>query len=75
MNTFHRFALVGIVASGLVACASGQEKTTYVPPSHVGDYVVDGVYVSNVEHAARSQGIQVTWVNVPVKRVSKADEQ
>ncbi len=75
MKMTVRITMLALSAAGLAACAgSGAQKSTYVPPSHVGDYVVDSNYVGNVERIAQRQGIDVQWVNVPVRRVATSDE-
>lgn len=69
MKASLRIAALALSVAGLSACAGGMEKSAYVSPGVVGSYPADSGYVSSVERIARRQGIQVTWVNVPVKHV------
>jgi hypothetical protein len=69
MKASLRIAALALSVAGLAACAGTQETSAYVAPGVVGSYPTDNGYVSSVERIARRQGIQVTWVNVPVKHV------
>jgi hypothetical protein len=75
MKASLRIAALVLSVAGLAACAGTQEKSAYVAPGEVGSYPLDSGYVSNVERMARAQGIQVTWVNAPVKRVKSAEQE
>lgn len=75
MNVSLRTIAIGLCVFGLAACAGTQERTTQASPGVVGSYPVDRGYVSNIERMARAQGIEVTWVNVPVKRLKGQEEQ
>ena len=75
MNVSLRNIAIGLCCLGLAACAGTQERTTQASPGEVGSYPVDRGYVSNVERMARAQGIEVTWVNAPVKRSTAQEEQ
>jgi hypothetical protein len=71
MKASLRIATLALSTAGLAACASsGMEKSTYVPPQRPpGTMVTDDDYVAYVERVARHRGVNVTWVNLPTKRV------
>lgn len=73
MKASLRIIILALCAAGLAACAASQDRTAYTQPEQVGNHPVDSGYVSNIERMARAQGIEVTWVNVPVKRTADAD--
>lgn len=74
MKASLRIAALALSVAGLSACASGMEKSAYVQPQPAGSVVTDDAYIAYVERTARRRGINVTWVNVPTKRVAKAAE-
>lgn len=53
-----RFALSFLVVLGLVGCSTTRPVATYE---------VDLAKVAAIERAAATQGVQVYWVNKPVK--------
>jgi hypothetical protein len=72
MTNRSNILVLSAVPLVLAACSSTSEKSSYVEPQRVGEVVSiqpDDEYVSRVEQMARSQGIQVRWINVPNKRV------
>ena len=75
MKASLRIAVLALSVAGLSACASSQEKSTYVSPGVVGSYAVDSGYVSNIERLARKQGALITWVNAPVVRPQNDRQQ
>jgi len=74
MKASLRFTALVLCVAGLSACAGMQEESAYVTPGVVGSYPVDKGYVSNVERYARRQGIQVTWVNAPVRHAKSQQD-
>jgi hypothetical protein len=70
MNAKLRVLVLSLSAVGLAACASVQEKSTYVPVQKAPTIMdVDEAYVAYVERVARRRGIEVVWVNLPRARV------
>lgn len=66
--------VLALCVLGLAACATHDEKTTYVAPERIGSpppIVVDDAYVAAVERQARRRGIYLQWVNMPTKRVAQ----
>ena len=82
MNALLRCAAVALSIAGLSACTSTHEvvkseaRPQQAAPAQAqaqaqaqGDYKpVDALYVARVEHAARTRGVEVKWVNPPRKR-------
>lgn len=73
MNTLLRCCIAAAAAASLAACAhSGtmrHQAATVVPTSA---YQQDGQYIRVVEAGARRRGVDVHWVNPPVKRLVAA---
>lgn len=67
-----RFLVFGAVATSVLflsACASSNSRFAKEEV-----FEIDHEYVAAVSHAGRQQGVRITWVNPPVKRVeSKSD--
>jgi hypothetical protein len=77
MYALLRFAIAATAMAGLAACAGTQHRATAAAPvEHVrtGTYQGDPEYVAAVEHVARRRGVQVHWVNPPVRRVSPPNQ-
>ena len=74
MKTLLRFATAGALVAGLSACASTSQLASATPASgayRAPDHLVsDSEYIAQVERLARIRGVQVQWVNPPVKRVA-----
>lgn len=78
MNAIHRVVGAGLVLAGLSACAStgntlAQRNAVQVPaaaPAAAERIVVDSEYVATVEHIAVRRGVEVRWVNPPLRRVA-----
>lgn len=62
-----RMLLTALVAMLLMGCTSAGG---YGSNSR---YVVDWEKVDRIESAARAQGVEVVWVQVPMKRVEKSE--
>ncbi len=76
MNAMPRIAILSLSLVGLAACTSAGTRSTYIAPTTVAPAasnevrsVRDDNYVAGVEWIARQRGVQVHWVNPPVKRV------
>ena len=63
-------ALIALAASLCAGCDGTQERTAYVPPrvGASGTIHTDVAYMQRVEDQARTRGIEVTWINPPMKR-------
>lgn len=74
MNALLRSVAVGVMIAGLSACASTRNQVAtspkVVPQHQTGMLVVDSQYVSYVERTARTRGVDVKWVNPPLRRVT-----
>ncbi|MEO6264378.1 MAG: hypothetical protein ABIO58_05410 [Luteimonas sp.] len=71
MNALPRFAILSLSVLGLAACASMQDKTAMAPAMTAGQHATiqtDYAYMAKVESIARARGVDVQWVNPPVKR-------
>jgi len=71
MNSLLRCCIVAAAALGAAACAS-QGYSGYASPAASPDlveYQRDVEYTAAVEKVARRRGVEVQWVNPPVKRV------
>ncbi|WP_194756167.1 hypothetical protein [Aliidiomarina indica] len=62
-----RMLLSALVAVLLMGCTSAGSYSSN------SRYVVDWEKVDRIESAARAQGVEVVWVQVPMKRVNKVD--
>ena len=74
MNSLLRCCIVAVPVLGASACAS-QGYPGYAPSAASQaplGYQPDREYTAAVERAARHRGIDVRWVNPPVKRVDAA---
>lgn len=71
MKASVRMAVLSLSILGLAACASMEEKSTYVPPPKA-DSIMDNdeAYMVAVERIARRRGIDLVWVNPPRKQVA-----
>ena len=69
-----RIALIALTASLCAGCAGTQERSAYVPPraGASGTIYTDVAYMQRVEAQARARGIDVTWINPPMKRTDPA---
>lgn len=79
MNRLLRCAIVSSSVLGLAACASTQGGAGYgaAPPGSQPTQKMferDTAYIAYVERTARMRGIDVRWVNPPVKRVARSDD-
>ena len=71
MSTRPQWAVLSIALIGLSACASTQHVATRVQPeARRGTITGDSEYVARVEQIARRRGIEVKWINPPVRRVA-----
>lgn len=67
MNIGIRFCLATLLVSGLGACTTTHE--TAKSSQHAsGTIVQDTTYVRQVERIARKRGVDVKWVNPPIRR-------
>ncbi len=66
MKAISRIALISLAVAGLSACASMDDGRASLSPDTrtIGP---DEAYMSRVETIARRRGIDVTWVNPPVR--------
>lgn len=56
-------------ASTLAGCATAPDQAMrYVPPRSVASISQDRDFMQRVDAAARQRGIDVVWINPPVKR-------
>jgi len=74
MKASVRMAVLSLSILGLAACASMEERSTYVP-SPEPDSIMDNdeAYMAAVERIARRRGIDLVWVNPPRKQVASTD--
>lgn len=74
MNSLLRCCIVALAAAGVGACASqGSAGYAASAPAQVpGNHVPDARYIARVEQLARRRGIDVHWVNPPLRRVTVA---
>ncbi|MFT3896653.1 MAG: hypothetical protein QM719_03000 [Thermomonas sp.] len=73
MQTRTRILFVALAATGLAACTSTQEKSSFATATRVeapSNMTVDDNYVNRVEYLARQRGVEVHWVNMPTKRMA-----
>lgn len=76
MNAFARIAVLSLPILALAACASAGGTTGYTAArttSAVPRIDKDSEYMARVEATARRRGVDVTWVNPPVKVVARDD--
>lgn len=76
MNRPLLCTIVSMCALGLAACASTQGGAGYGaapagPQSSQEMFERDAAYMAYVERTARMRGIDVRWVNPPIKRVAR----
>ncbi|NLG59681.1 MAG: hypothetical protein GX538_05925 [Gammaproteobacteria bacterium] len=76
MNTLLRCCVAAATVAGLAACAHsgtmGYQSAAVEPSS---EFQHDGEYIQAVEYTARHRGVEVHWVNPPLKRlVATADD-
>ncbi|MEZ0472067.1 hypothetical protein [Luteimonas salinilitoris] len=75
MNRLLLCTIVSMCALGLAACASTQGGAGYGaapgPQPTQKIFERDAAYIAYVERTARMRGIDVRWVNPPVKRVAR----
>ncbi|TDK24991.1 hypothetical protein E2F46_07400 [Luteimonas aestuarii] len=75
MKTFLRSAIATVSVAALAACTSSHQLATApgpaAQPALDGHYQGDVRYIAAVEHIARKRGVQVRWVNPPVRRVDQ----
>ncbi len=74
MPSFLRITLV-LSACGLAACASSSPRLADAPPREVRMQSVeplrittDDAYIAKVNREAQRRGLQVQWINPPVRR-------
>ena len=79
MNTIQRAAVAASSTLLLAACASSGSMVSSPPaaqPRHApGQVVQDAEYVAIVERIARRRGVDVRWINPPVKRVAASEAE
>jgi hypothetical protein len=78
MKALLRFAIATIAVAGLSACASTHQWAAApekaAQPVAGAQYKGDVQYIAAVEHIARRRGVQVQWVNPPVRRVEATNQ-
>lgn len=67
-------SLLSLTILGLAACASSMDRGAYAYETserRIGDERIepDAVYINAVNRTARRRGVQVEWVNPPIRRV------
>jgi hypothetical protein len=78
MKALLRLGIATVAVAGLSACASthqwtaATDKATQQPVQ--AHYEGDLQYVAAVEHIARRRGVQVRWVNAPLRRVDPSNQ-
>lgn len=70
MNTLMRIALVTVLVSGLVACASMDRQSSRAAPQSA-PLDAKQQYMSVVEKIASRRGVRVMWVNPPLSPDAK----
>lgn len=80
MKAMLSIAVLSILLAGLAGCTStGARYASAAPATTSNDgatttkFVEDSLYIAEVERAAQSQGVEVHWINPPVKRVTRND--
>jgi hypothetical protein len=75
MTNRSKILALSLVLTGLAACSGMQEKSTYAAAQEVvsptGE-AIDQVYMANVEYVAKQRGVEVHWVNPPLKAVANS---
>jgi hypothetical protein len=65
--------LLLILVAGLAACASSMDRDRYAyeDSTRIQNLRVepDATYINAVNRTARRRGVQVEWINPPIKRV------
>lgn len=76
MNTLLRCSIALATAALLAGCAhQGTMRHQPVAAAQAADYRQDGAYIQAVETRARVRGVEVHWVNPPLRRmVASADD-
>jgi hypothetical protein len=78
MRTVLRLAIATVAVAGLSACASTHQWTAAtdkaVQQPTTAHYEGDLEYIAAVEHIARRRGVQVRWVNAPVRRIDPSNQ-
>lgn len=66
MKAMSRIALISVAVAGLAACASMDDGRASLSPDNraIGP---DKAYMSRVEAIAQRRGIDVQWINPPVR--------
>jgi len=73
MNSLLRCAIVAAAALGAAGCASpGYPGYASTAASDPAEFTRDAEYTGAVEQLARRRGVEVHWINPPVKRTSVA---
>lgn len=76
MNTYPGSSILSLSVMGLAACASmgTRSATAYVaPPPASATMDVDEAYIARVQQIARRRGVDVVWVNIPLKPTAKTE--
>ena len=75
MNAKLHRVLVAIPVLALAACASSGGMASKASPHHnPSRQVTDAEYMALVERKALSRGVDVHWVQPPLKRVVASDD-
>lgn len=74
MNRPLLCTIVSLSMLGLAACASTQGGAVSAGPQPAQGFERDAAYIAYVERTARMRGIDVRWVNPPLKRVARSDD-
>jgi hypothetical protein len=67
MKTMLKMVALSLVATGLAACASTDDRSARATPQ-MAPIDVDQAYIARVEEIARRRGLEVQWVNPPTTR-------
>lgn len=76
MSTYLRASILSLSLVGLAACASTGPKsaTAYDAPAPASSAMdVDEAYIAKVQQVARRRGVEVVWVNIPLKPAAQTE--
>ncbi|MGI8561814.1 MAG: hypothetical protein ACR2J7_10380 [Luteimonas sp.] len=73
MNKSLRMVLLSLLVTGLAACASSMDRDRYASDesSRMQNLRIepDATYINAVDRTARRRGVQVEWINPPIRRI------
>lgn len=73
MNSLLRCCFIIASVLALAACASqGDTRSGSAAPAATDNHRQDGTYMFTIERVARRRGVEVQWVNPPLRRASES---